>query len=722
MSEPYVWGALPRAVNDPTVIDQAIETAVAAHNDDPDAHLGEDQALQSHRAAEIIDHAAESVVNDKIVADARAYTAIVDPTTEYDYATIESALAYVVSKGGGTILVKAGEHFIDEQLNIPRGVSFTGEGVGVTNIYCTATDVPNFNLAGSINENTAYTRFENISFVRVNGFVFSGEAQVGDGYHGIRFEGCSFEGGGRYGVNITDDFQFDNCQFFTSTTAALSIVSLYMRNCIFVSDVAGIACVDVGGLDFGAHIIAYDCEFESSGSKHIDGSITNSMFINCNFSKITKTLPAMNSSCVNNTFTNCQFLMSGDNNAEIDAIGVSISQSIIDAEDHESAQSKILLRSSSTNCRIINNSLVKTPANSGAGNLISNNVIIVTVTPPPVTGESLIYTTLQNDGVDFSSGVVNRHITKDGNYAFGALGGVLTQPQIWHWDGSEWDLLNATQIGSGYTIKSAGASRDGTKYFVCAQETYINYIQARTYVRSGNSVTVRNHGRLPTSPGWYILAINNAGNTVILKSATTNAFRLATISGNTVTMGSDLSLPNYDNNGSPVAIGVSSASFSEDDTRIYFGTTGISGIAVCTYSGTSISHVQTIQVYWSGGAQAIAEKSNKSLLLPGTSGLPFRELTYVSGAYSDSTVVLNPSLPGSSIVAIGQIATDGSVAVVTSGGRLLLARLATGEYTFTETYESMSTSFIATNPIDGNSGNIAQPYASTKAYGKAEFD
>ncbi len=59
------WGTLPKASDDPTVIDAAIAAAISAHNDNPDSHLGAGQSLQSHRASEIIDHLASSVVADK---------------------------------------------------------------------------------------------------------------------------------------------------------------------------------------------------------------------------------------------------------------------------------------------------------------------------------------------------------------------------------------------------------------------------------------------------------------------------------------------------------------------------------------------------------------------------------------------------------------------------------------------------------------------------------
>ena len=61
-----VWGTLPKSSEDPEKVEEAIDRIVGEHNDDPDAHLGENQALQSHRASEIIDHVARSVVGDKI--------------------------------------------------------------------------------------------------------------------------------------------------------------------------------------------------------------------------------------------------------------------------------------------------------------------------------------------------------------------------------------------------------------------------------------------------------------------------------------------------------------------------------------------------------------------------------------------------------------------------------------------------------------------------------
>lgn len=65
MADP-VWGLLPKAQDDPQLITEAIAAAIAAHESDPDAHLGEGESLEMHRQNEVIDHPAGSIVGDKI--------------------------------------------------------------------------------------------------------------------------------------------------------------------------------------------------------------------------------------------------------------------------------------------------------------------------------------------------------------------------------------------------------------------------------------------------------------------------------------------------------------------------------------------------------------------------------------------------------------------------------------------------------------------------------
>lgn len=61
-----VWGDLPKSQVDNSTVDDEIDALIQAHLDDPDAHLEVGQSLQSHKASEIIDHLASSIIEDKI--------------------------------------------------------------------------------------------------------------------------------------------------------------------------------------------------------------------------------------------------------------------------------------------------------------------------------------------------------------------------------------------------------------------------------------------------------------------------------------------------------------------------------------------------------------------------------------------------------------------------------------------------------------------------------
>ena len=61
-----VWGALPKAQDNAQTIDEAIAAAITAHNADSEAHLDTGSVLGDHRANEILDHPAGSVLADKV--------------------------------------------------------------------------------------------------------------------------------------------------------------------------------------------------------------------------------------------------------------------------------------------------------------------------------------------------------------------------------------------------------------------------------------------------------------------------------------------------------------------------------------------------------------------------------------------------------------------------------------------------------------------------------
>lgn len=60
-----LWGTLEKAQDDPTTIDEAIQTAITEHEADPTAHQGEGESLEAHKSEEVIDHPAQSIVVDK---------------------------------------------------------------------------------------------------------------------------------------------------------------------------------------------------------------------------------------------------------------------------------------------------------------------------------------------------------------------------------------------------------------------------------------------------------------------------------------------------------------------------------------------------------------------------------------------------------------------------------------------------------------------------------
>lgn len=60
------WQNLPKNQEDAEKIEEAIDRLVNVHESDPDAHLGADESLNSHKASKVIDHIARSIVGDKI--------------------------------------------------------------------------------------------------------------------------------------------------------------------------------------------------------------------------------------------------------------------------------------------------------------------------------------------------------------------------------------------------------------------------------------------------------------------------------------------------------------------------------------------------------------------------------------------------------------------------------------------------------------------------------
>lgn len=222
MANPYIWGDLARSINDNTTIDAAIGEAIEAHLDDPDAHLDVTGSLQSHRAAEIIDHVAESVVNDKIKANTRAYVAIVDPASEHDFASIEAACNYAKTVGGGNVLIMPGNYYINGVLELEPTCNLYGLDPDTTFVH---TDKDNGNyIIAQFDSSYQKTNLNimNLTFITGSAGGFYGYGISAQDYGNIYFESCVFKGSGGYVIDAAQNMYFNRCIFYLTTTAAIA--------------------------------------------------------------------------------------------------------------------------------------------------------------------------------------------------------------------------------------------------------------------------------------------------------------------------------------------------------------------------------------------------------------------------------------------------------------------------------------------------------------------
>ena len=218
----YIFGALTRAVNDDTTIDEAISIATQAHDDDPDAHLEAGQSLTTHRAAEIIDHLAESVVNDKLASVARTYTAIVGSGLAGDYDTIESALEYVVGLGGGSIYICSGDYYLAGETVLPHTVNLYGADRDTTIIHTDKANGKYFHndySAGLINQSII---MQGLTFTATSAGVFEGYDNDSATSATINFIDCVFRGAGGYLHYPANTINIDRCVIYLATTYAIS--------------------------------------------------------------------------------------------------------------------------------------------------------------------------------------------------------------------------------------------------------------------------------------------------------------------------------------------------------------------------------------------------------------------------------------------------------------------------------------------------------------------
>lgn len=224
MSEIQTWDMLPKSMLDNEKISESIAGAVADHNADPEAHLGENESLQSHRASEIIDHLAESVVNDKLQHFARAYVAIVGSGVEGDFDSIQSAVDYAISVGGGNIFITPGEYYLSGVVDLPMNINLVGADIEAVIVHAGKTGGNYFNSVADDDTQQIEQLITNINFVNDGGGVFYAEDDlVSRADEWIRFNNCRFEGGGAYVSVYYVRIELRNCYVESDATGSFNV-------------------------------------------------------------------------------------------------------------------------------------------------------------------------------------------------------------------------------------------------------------------------------------------------------------------------------------------------------------------------------------------------------------------------------------------------------------------------------------------------------------------
>lgn len=93
------WGMLAKSLTDNETIEEAIVRLIGVHEADETSHLGVGESLQSHKASEIIDHVAGSVVVDKMT-----FNQLVIRTAFESSAGWTSSALYKIFAFGGLVL------------------------------------------------------------------------------------------------------------------------------------------------------------------------------------------------------------------------------------------------------------------------------------------------------------------------------------------------------------------------------------------------------------------------------------------------------------------------------------------------------------------------------------------------------------------------------------------------------------------------------------------
>lgn len=285
------WFNLSKTATDPQTIGEAIAEAIDNHNADTEAHLGVDESLETHRENAVIDHPAESVVNDKLEIGARRYVAIVDPTSEENFDTIESALAYAISIGGGTIYLAPGTHYLSGAVSWPESCSIEGSSALTSIISAGHTSGEYISFDFDDTDPAGRIYFENIVFDNLAGGALYEESTSDQSRYPIVLRGCVNLNSAALVVSRFSQYVFDSCGLNTGTTPLIySSSRVKLQNTtVFALDLTenqelftisphtGSVLV----IDIESSQILYDVDYTHDifdGRRVVSGVITNNIF------------------------------------------------------------------------------------------------------------------------------------------------------------------------------------------------------------------------------------------------------------------------------------------------------------------------------------------------------------------------------------------------------------------------------------------------------------
>ena len=264
------WYDLAKTATDPQTIGEAIQSAIDTHNADTEAHMAGSESLDIHRTAEVVDHPAESVVNDKLRVYTRAYVAIVDPSDEEAFDTIDGAYAYAASVGGGTILITPGTHYLSSKIVLHPNINLKGTDQDDC-IVVTDKDSGYYFEADDTSAGDGKTNyFNDLSFAPISDgvFLFNYSGTVPNALY--IFTNCSFIGQLTYVLEISKTTTFVSCYIDLAQGFTFELYESYtFDGCIF-ANTGNLTDASLMPATFGnGRGYFYNCKSRDEGSNGI---------------------------------------------------------------------------------------------------------------------------------------------------------------------------------------------------------------------------------------------------------------------------------------------------------------------------------------------------------------------------------------------------------------------------------------------------------------------